>query len=382
MKAFKDKIKSKIDLNKIFYFCYIFLLMESMFSTVPFLNKILKYIVYTILIFLVFYIILINKDFKKNELLKILIYFTITTITAFVARNKQLLKIMLIIMAFKEIDFEEFIKKDLKYRLIFLIIVILLSFLGLTKGNNIIRENGTFRYSLGFYHPNILGLETLTLCLEYLYINRNKNKPRQFIIVIIALLFNIFITDSRACITSLLLILIYLCFPKKTFKTICDNLICKFLIKNIYFIVMILIFILSFNFKINGNNFINKIDDLLSTRLYCANYYIKKHNVFKPFGQYIKRLDSTNNNFLPLDIRYIHLTLIYGPIMMILLLYMFYIAFKRAYQNQNYSLILILIIWSIYSLIEANALFDVYNPFLVVLSVFFYSHIKSLDNQI
>ena len=92
MKAFKDKIKSKIDLNKIFYFCYIFLLMENMFSTVPFLNKILKYIVYTILIFLVFYIILINKDFKKNELLKILIYFTITTITAFVARNKQLKK--------------------------------------------------------------------------------------------------------------------------------------------------------------------------------------------------------------------------------------------------------------------------------------------------
>ncbi len=374
--------KLKINTNNIFYVLYVLLLLENMFSTVVVLSDILKYFGYILLVGVVFYVIFINRKAKKEELFKILIYFIVVTITAFVSSNKQLLKIMLLMMAFKEIDFDDFCKKDFKYRLLFLISIIILSFVGLTNGNDVFRENEIRRYSLGFYHPNILGLHTLTLCLEYLYINRNKERVKQFVVVIITLLFNAFVTDSRACIVSLLLAFVYLCFPKKNLAKIYDSALCKTTVKNIYLIFMIIMLILSFSFKLDGNNFINKIDNMLSTRIYCANYYVKNYNLLKPFGQFIERLDdSIVGNFLPLDIGYIHLLVIYGPIMMALLLYMFYTIFKRSYKNKNYMLISIFVIWSVYSVIETNSLVDIYNPFLITLAVVFYDHINGIDEE-
>ena len=374
--------KLKIESDKIFYFCYILLFMENMFSMVPIVNKILNFLGNLTLIVLVFYIIYINRKCEKSTFIKILIYLFFAAITAIVAKNKLLLKILLIIMAFKDIDFEDFTKKDFICRAIFVFFIILLNIFGIIESNNIFRNNGTIRYSLGFFHTNILGLHTLILCLEYLYINRKDVKTKQFIAVIITLLFNIFITDSRACIVSLLLVIAYLCFSNENLSKIYNNPKCKFLIKNSYTIIMIAMIILSLSFSAK-NILFRKMDVLLSGRLYAANYYVNNYSILKPFGQYIEILDNIKSeNFLALDIGYIHILVIFGPIMIALFFYMFYVTFKRLYKNKNYTLISIFIIWAVYSLIETNALYDIYNPFLIVLSVFFYSYIKGIDNNL
>ena len=378
--------RDKVDSQKIFYFMYMILLMETTFSTVYFLKDILRYISYIILIFLILYIIYINRNCKKDEIVKLVIGFSIIAISALISKDKKLLKVMLIIMAFKNISFDEFIKKDFKYRLLFFVIVILLNFLGLTVSENMIRinsaKNVTVRYSLGFVHPNILGLYTLSLCLEYLYINRNTKNIKHFIITISTLLFNVFVTDSRACIGALILILLFLCIKMEYIKKIFDINLCKFLIRNIYLIFTIFLLLIVISYKSGENNIINKIDNLLSTRIQCANYYITHYNSFLPFGQYIERLDgSISKQFLPLDIGYIHILIKYGSITFLLILLMYNRMLKKMFEFKNYTLISFFIVWTCYSALEVNALFDLYNPFLLALSVFFYDNIKKVNKN-
>ncbi len=363
--------KSKIKLKHIFYFNYYILLAELMLNNIKFLELPLKYLSYISIISLFFYII-IHRDYDKKTFLKLLLCTLLVIMVTFVSKNKQLFKLFTLLIAFKDINFDEFLSKDFKYRIFLLIVVIFSNFFGLSTNYIKYRLDGSVRYSLGFSHPNILGLHTIILCLEYIYINRNREKKRLslFIVSIATFLFNIFITDSRICIIVSALSLLYLCIKKKQLEKIYK--IIPFFIKNIYTILFIIVFILAINYS-ESNRLISKINELSSARLLCAKYYLKNSNIYALFGNYISRLQDLNNPmFLPLDIGYLHLLIRYGLIITVLMLYMYYKALKYLFNNKNYELISIMVLFASYSTMEANAMIGIFNPFLMLLSVFFY----------
>lgn len=368
--------KSKIKLKHIFYFNYYILLAELMLNNIKILESPLKYLSYVSIMLLFFYII-IHRDYDKKTFLKLLLCTILVIIVTLVSKNKQLFKLFTLLIAFKDINFDEFLNKDFKYRIFLLMVVIFSNFFGLSTNFIKYRLDGSIRYSLGFSHPNILGLHTIILCLEYIYINRQKKKLSLFIVSIATFLFNVFVTDSRICIIVSGLSFLYLCIKKKQLEKIYK--IIPFFIKNIYAILFIIVFILAINYS-ESNNLISKINELSSARLLCANYYLNNSNVYALFGNYISRLQDLNNPmFLPLDIGYLHLLIRYGLVITILMLYMFYKALKYLFNNKNYELISIMILFALYSTMEANAMIGIFNPFLMLLSIFFYE-IKGRNN--
>ena len=111
---------NKINHEKIFYFSYFMLLFEIVLDIAGCSLPILKYFNYIVLISLIINVIIMNLNSSKKEKLKILFTLILLFIVTLVSKNKQLLKIMLLIMSFKGINFEEFLKKDFKFKVVVL----------------------------------------------------------------------------------------------------------------------------------------------------------------------------------------------------------------------------------------------------------------------
>ena len=368
---------TKIKLNTLFYISYILFLIATIFSEVTFMSNIISYINYLAISLLVIYIIITFIKDKINiyTVIKLALFSVIVLIVTYISKTNSVLKLLLLLLAFKDINFDDFIKKDFKYRLTFVIIVIILSYLGLTGNKVFLRDGETLRYSFGFSHPNILGLQTLSLCCDYIYIHCKDNGKFEFLLLLLVLFFNIIVTDSRATIACLIFIVIYLLF-KKIWKNIYNNSIIKKFIPYSFLIMVLISLFIVIKYNSYSNNLINKLDELLSSRLHIANFYYRNYSITL-FGNNLIRtkmyIDGIRNiNFLPLDNAYIHLLLESGIIIATFFAYCYYIAIKKAYESKNYTLITILLMWILYSLMENNGLIIPYNPFLLYFSIIFY----------
>ena len=373
--------------NKLFYFCYLLILVGQMLSNVIFLHDFLDYIDYVAIFLLIVFIIRQSGKFDIKSVIKIVICSLIVCIVSVVSGDKKLLKLILFIIAIKDVSFDEFIKKDFLFKFVLMILVLFLFAMGFTNPTNAYRADGIIRYSMGFQHPNNFSVYTLSLCFDCIYVYKNKKNLFQYILIFISFIANYYLADSRTGVFILFFVLLYLFIPKKLIIKIMENKIVKLFITNLFVILFILSLFCTVNYVGKRNEFIYQIDAITSRRVFLANQYLKKYPAVSLFGHNMietsRYIDlEINPHYLPLDNAYMYILLRFGVLVVALLIYLYFVTIKCAYKMKNYTLIFVLTLWTTYAVMEATYISIDYNPFLLAFSYAFYvnrNHKKDIN---
>lgn len=362
-----------------FYLAYTFILFQAMFNNVPsvlpFYSIIDKLIV--VLIFLT--VLFQNQIYKIREIVLVVIIFSITVISYLLSKDNIILKVVMLIIASKDIELKKFIKFDLVIKVIFCCMIIIFSQIGVSGNYIILRADGTIRQSLGFTHPNALAAYWLSICCDYVYLSLNRNKMiKLFSCTIITFIIGR-ITDSRTVIICVYLMIIL--FFYNTYLNL-NNKTAKRFIVFLPYLLFILSILSAYLYK--SSDFIKNIDHLLSKRIYYTEQYIQKYDI-KLFGQEIETVSTVQSRLLNispqiLDNSYIVLLLKFGMILLVGGCLLLSLRLRLSYRERDKLLIIILIIFMISGLFESWLIKINYNPFLLSFSSLIY-YKRKIDKE-
>ena len=212
---------------------------------------------------------------------------------------------------------------------IFLVSVVVLSHIGVI-GNILVFRTGVSRGSLGFIHPNSLGLMAYAITLNALYVF--KLKRNKFIFYGSLLIFNYFIfaiTDSRTSfLISLLIILSCFIFDFRgtLYKVVKSSFIYIVMVVSSLFIILATTY-----FEVREPFiFLNK---LFTNRIYSGNVFVAEYG-YNLFGNVIKGALPTLAGDVIIDSGYVGLILRLG-----VLFFIGYLLFMLLRIKQNIFLL-------------------------------------------
>lgn len=368
MKDLSKKINSlslkNISVSLLFYIAYFLIIMSDIFNSISAFENVLN-IIDVISIGILMVVIISNKKVGKNEIL-LWSFLVIAAISALESNDRSLLKLPFLLLAFKNINFNKFINLDMFFRVILIIVLMLFNIAGITD-NGILEVRGGFvRNSFGLGHPNSFAFYIVMICLDYFYINSIKEENsiiKPLLLVIFAITFIFFFVGSRTNI--IILMLIYIVFLLK-------NKI-RFGEKNIIiysFGICMLVSILCAYLYDSNNNFFVSFDNILSRRLYLSNYFVNKYPLTL-FGNKV-----ITGEFYALDNAYVNLFVRYGIVLSIYFIVMFKNTFKNLIKNKQYTLVLVLTIFSIYGISETPMYIPAKNPYILLLALSWVNNTK------
>lgn len=343
------------------------LLMLAMWSNVIFISDYTNYIKILALTILMVQIILNFKKMSQKNLMIYLFLFTFFLISYFFCSDYTLLFLPFLLIGFENVDFEKFIKVEFIVKACLFVLVLIFNYYGLTNTVFTYRDHGFIRSSLGFSHPNVIGLYLLSMCAEFVYIRGRNIKLFDILIwIIIAIIFDHY-TDSRTsffCIFLLLGITLILKYSLNSKNIqIKKNMKIKMMI--LPFTLTIICFIFAILYKNNFQSFAN-YNKILSGRLYYWSYFIDSYNI-NFFGHYITKTKSIliSSSRLILDNSFIRIILEYGIISAISFYYIIYNLIKKAFNNNKIYLVMIIFIFMVAGLFENNLYQYQFNVFLL-----------------
>ncbi len=370
MKELSKKINNlslkNISVSILFYIAYFFIIMSDIFNSISAFENVLN-IIDVISVGILMVVIISNKKVGKNEIL-LWLFLIIVAISALKSNDRSLLKLPFLLLAFKNINFNKFIKLDMFFRLILITVLMLFNIAGITDNGILEVRDGFVRNSFGLGHPNSFAFYIVMICLDYFYINSIKKENsiiKPLLLVIIAIAFIFFFVGSRTNI--IILILIYIVFLLK-------NKI-KFGEKNIIiysFGICMLGSILCAYLYDPNNSFFVSLDNILSRRLYLANYFVNKYPLTL-FGNKV-----VTGGFYALDNAYVNLFVRYGIVLSVYFIVMFRNTFKTLIKNKQYTLVLVLTIFSIYGISETPMYIPAKNPYILLLALSWVNNTKKI----
>jgi len=373
------KISSK---NLLFYLGYILILVSLLFGKVTFIEKYLPIIEKIGLAILILLFIIQFLEFKGSIKWKRLILFTILSVLGILSYYKSdslyFLKFVLIISTITNLDFEDFLKKDVIIKSILILTVIILYFLGYTDNVLVYRSGNVIRYSLGLGHPNTLGMYIAMILTEVFWIRRNKNNIFLVTLSIGFLVFIKYITDSRSSMVVLSLVILLSLLNNKKWLKIFDKKYLKLLVKCSFIILSVLSLGLCY---IYAHKYLPaiKLNSILSNRLYWWTFYLKNYDLnllgnklFIPnaITKYLGRY------YLSIDNAFIYTLLEYGILIWVFYGLMFYLTFIKMYKEKEYYLIGIMVVLMLSGLMEICLISFNFNPFILLFSSLLFNENK------
>lgn len=260
--------------------------------------------------------------------------------------NPMLILTYILIMGGKYMDIDQLIRNDIKIRVIFSLVLLLLSEVGLVENVLNFRLNGMPRQSLGFSHPNNLGAVWLIICIYYFYLHHKKFRARDYLLILAIGLFVYIVPNSRTSaimiFVCLLVELIYTVgsfFGLHLYEGKITGAVCT------SFPILITVFSYVSAYKYSATNaFCIAYDKIFSSRLYLAYSGLQNYGLTL-FGQKIKvitwvesqELNITSNT---IDNLYVYLGVNFGVIALIMAVILLLVIIYHAYKNQDYSVML------------------------------------------
>jgi len=348
----------------IFYYIFIILifLVYSIRSTILIEFDDFSVLLYSSFLFI--FVKLIFTKYQNKDLFKIIPLGFIGLISLYFTREIQILLAILMIIGSKNTNFNTTLKITFWTRLSVSSLIMFLSSFNIIENRIFqhVRENDVvLRNSLGFVHPNQLGLIFFNLICLYLLIYKPRIKIITFGIIFSFNFFVYYLTMSRTSFVMVNVMLI---------GWMVEKLIFKF---KISYFLNILIFpsLLSISYilpTLPRTPLIRNLDHLLQFRITLSTFFIENFGV-PLFGQ-VLNLNQFSHMFIFLDSSYLNLILRYGIIVTILFVLFTYLINKQSFLRKNYTLMLVSSIIAIYGFFE-NIIFSM---FLNVV-IFYWSHI-------
>ena len=368
---------SNIRLNKlIFYVSYTLIIFSTMFKQVTGINNLLETLsTIGIMLLLINCVSSINK-LNINKVLILFISVLMAVITKITSKSNTIFILILLIIAAKNIKLEELIKYDLKIKIPFMIIIVVLYFLRMTDVNLHYR-NGIIRHSMGFSNPNVFSTYILAIIVEYLYLRRKKVNAKDLIIIIIGIFIIDFYADSRTQIFCLIILALIVYINKYTGKKFLNNSIVNFIVSNI-FIILTIFSLLIIYFYGQGNDIVQDIDVQTSGRIKQISGVFNEYDV-NLFGNKLDLVTSlqaklTGKQQTALDNVYIYSLLSYGIIPFIIMCIAMKKYMKTTIKENEDILRTIMLVFLIGGLMERFCIEVQYNIFLLYFSYIIYDN--------
>lgn len=353
--------KYKIIVNYLYFLFFLIYLINSFFisevswrANDSLINTIQKeFTVFCLLLFFSLYLleIVINQDFLYYLIL-VPITIVLLKIIGNNIENNDLVFTVAIVFLSKHINFDKIADFYFKIMSVGLVLIILFSKVGITKNVYVTFPYGTGQ-SLGFPHPNTLGITVLVTILAWVYLNYKTNIIVIFFVAYLGALFNWIVPLARTSAIVLILlpwvILIYRYSDKLKLHSL---YYCSIFFILVAFGISI---ILMFNIGYFSNNFSSKYSSFyvrFTTAKSLYDYYgihLLGSNI--PF---VSTADALKFNITPviLDCAYLRMLIYNGLISTITMTIIFLVLGYRIYKCNNQILMVILVMFIILGFME------------------------------
>lgn len=332
---------------------------------------------------LVLMMLMVQIVFFQRYSLKSLI--VISCITAFViisiliSGSRFILSTWIFIVASKNINMDRLIRTARNILLVGILIVLLSFSMGLLE--DVITYRGDIvRHSMGFSHPNQLGLRVFQFVICTLYLDRERLRFRNFIIIVAAAVFCYLVPNSKSATMMLFLLLLLIIFYK-IIRLINKNR--GLFYSRILIFGMITVNLMSIILSTTGllrNEFFSRFDKIISTR-FSESYRVFQLYGIKLLGNLIYVTDKERQIAqipykLWLDNSYMFMLLRYGVITFLLFSLFYLIGALYFEKNGENILVIVFFLYSIYGIMETGMFMVQHNVFLLSLGLVLYD--KSL----
>ena len=356
-----------LDKEKMFLMGFSIYLIQSFLRTTMF-TEMVPSILFNILRLLGIGLVLFKIIFDKYTIKKIAVIF-ITVIMFFFTLIEStysiLLEYAILIIGAKDVSFKKIINIYFKINMVLLLITIISSKIGIIEDLVYYRaKNDRYRHSFGVVYPTDFAAHVFFLCLAYFYLKGKNIKWYQILLVLLSAIFVYYYCDARLdaiCIILVVLMSLVYKFNLINFK----NWFIKYGLIFSFLICEILSIYLTINYN-PSNSFYAKINDLLSSRLRIGNMMYDEYGI-KIFGQKIEdhgyggSLTFEYDTYNYIDCSYLRILLKYGLATSIILTLFNLIISKKMYRDQNYDILLILLLISINSIVAQHYIDFSYN---------------------
>lgn len=334
-----------------------------------------------ILILLMIHIIFF-QDYQIKELVIIaLVSFPIIYATS-LANYNTLLSTWIFVIASKNIDLKKITGIAYYVQLIMVIFVLVLFFNGYVDESAIYR--GTIlRHSLGFTHPNQLGIRIFLIFICRCFHRKDRLNILDAIVTFIAAIVLNVVTNSQTSVYCMIILSIIICaYELATRMRLNMNVWSNF------FIVLAV----ASNFAsvflsitdVRRNSLFKSVDDYMSHRFSQCHRTIGFYGI-NLFGQDIKLTVKKNITGVIyhfwLDNAYVALILRYGVIVFFIFSTLYICTLIYLKRTQQFLLIAIMGLYAIYGIMENNFFSMAQNLFLLTLSYPIYHRISDGKNK-
>lgn len=371
----------KINIKWIYTFTFIFYLIKQLLivhvswnvneQIISNYNTICSYLLYLFLGCLFISEVIVTKEYGYYFVIvpSILI---ISFISFRVTLDQDIFLSLIMIVLSRNIAIKYIINKYFQFILIALILVVLLSFVNVTKNIQVDFGYG-LGHSFGFQNPNNLGTVVVSLLLSWLYLHSNLK-----LIFIFAIFYGfggllLYLTSARTAVYTILitpwLLLIFRALKNKSM--------------GLYFwgVSVGFIFLIGFTFfLINKYKFVPWMNlNSFHARFKFADEFYKLYGLHV-WGTRLIFISSqeamlTHQASMILDSSYARILIFNGMIMSVLYLVLIFISIYRGYKYKNKMLLLIILLFLIEGFMEQFSLYAEYN--FALLATF--SSINKLD---
>ncbi|WP_283583736.1 polymerase [Limosilactobacillus difficilis] len=316
-------------------------------------------------------------DYLPWQILLITIILGLTVISEIKSHSNLILLMMLMILAARNVDFNQLIRWYYYIGLIMLSLIIVYSLFGVINNLQFHAVNRATRYSLGVVYPTDLAAHVLYLLLADAFLHRKSLTGLRYFAYLIIACVTMKITDGRLSFFASLLMIVVLAIAQWAQK---GNRAAK-LIASIYWIVIPIeafIAVMSSIYFDMNNHIFSHVDRLLSGRLFYSHEAFSRYS-FAWLGNKIAEHGyggvkgahlfngKLNMPYFYVDSSYIRLFVMYGIVMAIIVIAIMMVIAIKATSHANYIFAAIILVVSCSCMVEQHLLEVSFNPFLIAL---------------
>lgn len=330
-------------------------------------NNVVNWLIFALLMLQIVFF----QTYNKREII-ITVGITLPIVIATIlSGSKQILSAWMFIVAAKNNKLDKIIDTAYKILLIMIPMIIFLQLFGIIDDYTMMRGN-IQRYSLGFSHPNQLGLRVVQLILCHCYVNRDKLNFRRFSYIFLIVIFIIKIPNSQTAYISLMVFLILLFIYKyiENQRQLYMNLYMKSLMVGVLLLNLLSIF---FSYiDVNKYVILSQLNNWMSARFSWCHKVWQIHGVsfwgqkVYVFADEVKSLGMSGR--LWLDNSYASILLRYGILVFLIFSISYLYLLKNMVVRKEYVLVIILFLYSLYGIMENGLYMVTHNIFLIAFS--------------
>lgn len=311
---------------------------------------------------------IIYKPINKKTFAFVSILLLLSLVLSITSTRNALFVMILLSLALRDVDIEDFLARDLIIR-IAITVIVLTSFFksGVTIDEGFFLE----QQELGFGHHNSLGMMLSMIGIETMLVARKNNIAAvcSYLLSIGLVLINNFVCRSRTSMFILAVAIVF--FALLQFKlNLMKFKVSQIIIRNSYAILTILSFVLVKMYE-SGSEFAIKLNDFFSNRLDLSSYYLSmyKLNLFGNNAKISYTPEYVNDVFYyVVDMGYIWVPIIYGIIGTLIIYLLYNLSIRKLFEKQKYHLVVLLIAIFLYGVMENGIIKYEFNTFMVLLT--------------